>query len=180
MGVFINVLIVKGHKEDEVRKVLEKYENHPDWNLVPAECQYQEYNDGVTISLNDWCAGYESMTQELSAELACPVMLCYIYDGDYWGYYFYENGMEIDSFSPIPDYFEEISDEERQRFAGNSKVIAQYFNVDEQKIKNYLQQWSDDMLDSEESSTAYEDDEFSIGEDWQLTDFMRKIGYPYE
>ena len=27
---------------------------------------------------------------------------------------------------------------------------------------------------------AYEGDEFTLGDCWQMADFMRKLGYPYE
>jgi len=34
-------------------------------------------------------------------------------------------------------------------------------------------------LDEPEPLKAYPDDEFSAGEDWQLVDFMRKLGLVY-
>jgi hypothetical protein len=42
-------------------------------------------------------------------------------------------------------------------------------------IERYLVRWD---LDPEESKKAYADDEF-VQEDWQLLDFMRKLGLPY-
>ena len=107
-------------------------------------------------------------------------MLCYIYDGDYWGYYFYDKGMVLDCFNTMPDYFVKISEEERQRLAGNSKIIAAYFDVEEAEIKNDIQIWTDDILDSEDEIYAYSEDEFCMGENWQMADFMRKIGYLYQ
>lgn len=180
MGLFLNVLIVKNSTEENVRKTLERMEDsNLDWNLISAKCRYQECHNGVKVLLSDMCAGYKDMTQKLSKELMCPVLLCYIYDEDYWGYYFYEKGIELDSFNPMPDYFEEVSEKKRQRFAGNGRVIAEYFNVEESKIKNYLQQWSYDILDSMEGTYAYDGDEFCMGDAWQMADFMKAIGYPY-
>ena len=93
MGLFLNVLIVKNSTEENVRKTLERMEDsNLDWNLISAKCRYQECHNGVKVLLSDMCAGYEDMTQKLSKELMCPVLLCYIYDEDYWGYYFYEKG----------------------------------------------------------------------------------------
>lgn len=181
MGMFLNVLIVQNTKEEDVKKSLEKAGGvYPDWNLVPEECKYKECNSGVKVLLSDMCAGYEDIPKEISKELMCPAMLCYIYDGDYWGYDFYDSGREIDSFNPMPEYFEEVSEEEKQRLSGNSEIIARYFHIDEARIKNYLIPWDDDILDADESTKAYEEDEFCIGEDWQIADFMNAIGYSYD
>lgn len=58
---------------------------------------------------------------------------------------------------------------------GNAEIIAKYFDVEAASIEKYLVHWSEDMMDKK----AYEDDEFGY-EDWQMVDFMRKLGYPYE
>lgn len=180
MGLFLSTLIVQNSNENDVRSFLEKAEkNYPEWKLIADECRLQECTGGIKVLLNEMCAGYEDIPLEISRELTTSAMLCYIYDGDYWGYFFYDKGKEADSFNPIPDYFEEISDEEKQRLSGNSKVIAQYFNVDESRIKKYLVLWNDDIFDTDEMPKAYDDDEFGTGEDWQMADFMKAIGYSY-
>lgn len=180
MGLFLNVLIVKDSNEENVRQVLEKMgSKNSGWNLIPEDCKYQENSSGTAVLLNEMCASYDGLPRILSEELDHPVMSCFIYDGDFWGYSLYDNGAELDNFNPIPDYFEDVSEKERQQMAGNSHLIAEYFNVEESKIKNYLQEWTDELLDSEEKLRAYEDDEFCIGEDWQMADFMKAIGFPY-
>ena len=180
MGLFLSALIVQNASEEDVKKSLEKAGNdYPDWYLVSEECQYQKCGSGVKVLLSDMCCGYEDIPKEISEKLMCPVLLCYIYDGDYWGYFFYENGKELDVFKPIPDYFEDISMEQRKHLAGNSEIISKYFNIDNAKIKNYLQEWTEDILEAEEKR-AYEDDEFCIGEDWQMADFMKAIRYSYD
>ena len=178
MGLILSVLILKDCGEARARAAVEKFGGNACWNLAPAECSYLEYGSGVQILLNDMCCGYDDMTREISRELSATVMLCFIYDEDYWGYDLFENGEEIDCFNPMPDYFEEISEEEKRKLAGNSKVIAESFGVDEDKIKGYLVEWNEDILDGGE--TAYEGDEFAAGDAWQMADFMDKIGYPYE
>ena len=93
--------------------------------------------------------------------------------------FFYENGKELNVFNPIPDYFEDISMEQRKHLAGNSEIISKYFNIENAKIKNYLQEWTEDILEAAEKR-AYEGDECCIGEDWQMADFMKAIGYSYD
>ena len=51
--------------------------------------------------------------------------------------------------------------------------------MDVSSIDNYLRFWTEEVFE-EEGKKAYADDEFDIGEDWQMADFMRKLGYPYE
>jgi hypothetical protein len=47
------------------------------------------------------------------------------------------------------------------------------------KVSRYLIQWTDRMLDSPEQEKAYATDEFHYGEDWQVIDFMTKLGLDY-
>jgi len=180
MGLFLNVLIVRDSKEKNVKQILEKMgDSYSGWNLIPEDCKCQEFSGGTAVLLNEMCASYDGLPRMLSEELCHPVMLCYIYDGDFWGYSLYDNGMELDNFNPIPDYFGDVSEREKKQMAGNSRLIAEYFNVKEDRIKNYLQQWTDELLDSDEKIRAYEEDEFCIGEDWQMADFMKALGFPY-
>lgn len=181
MGEFINALIVRDNNEEKVRKTLKKIGSGPEGSLSFEDCQYIEYNRGVNVLLEDNMEfGCEKIAKTLSKELSCPVMLCYIFDGDFWGYFFYNKGEDLDWFMSMPDYFGEAPEEERQMAAGDSKMIADFFYVEEGKIENYLQIWPMDIWDREEDTYAYEGDEYPAGQCWQIVDFMRAIGFPYE
>jgi len=143
--------------------------------LIPDECQYVESARGVSILINDGCIGHDSLAKAVSKETGKAFLLLYIYDGDYWGYWLYENGNAIDEFNPIPDYFEKASEKKIQKVKGNAEIIARYFDVEKASIEKYLVRWPEEMI----GKKAYEDDEFEYG-DWQMADFMRKLGYPYE
>lgn len=179
MGLYLQTAVIPNCSERAARAAIEKMEAIPELELTAADCRCRELQNGVNILLNDGCMGYEGLAKALSLELKQPVMLLYILDEDYWGYYFYENGKELDSFNPMPDCYEEVSDEERRRLAGNSGVIAEYFQIAPEGIERYLVQWTEAYLDDYEAK-AYEDDEFGRCDCWQMADFMRKIGYPYE
>ncbi len=180
MGLFLNVLIVQNAKEQDVRKSLQTMgERFPKWSLDLSQCSYQECGGGVKVFLNEHCCGYHNVPQAVSEDLSCPALLCYIYDGDFWGYYFYDRGERVDAFDPIPDYFGEVSEKEREELRGQSEVIARYFNVEPSRIERYLVPWDEELLDSGEFPKAYPDDKFGTGEDWQMADFLRTIGYPY-
>ena len=64
---------------------------------------------------------FDALAKELSRLSQNPVMLLYLCDGDFWGYDFY-GGKEEDHFSTMPDYFDSISQAEKERLAGNPAV----------------------------------------------------------
>lgn len=179
MGLFLQTAIILNCDESTAKTAVEKAEKIPGIGLMAPACQYKEFKHGVNIQFNEECDGFETLAKELSREVNQPVMLLYIHDEDYWGYDFYDNGKAVDSFNPMPDLYEEVSEQERERLAGKSAVIANYFQVDEAKIKNYLVAWTEDILENT-TAKAYEDDEFEQCNCWQMADFMRKLGYPYE
>ena len=74
--------------------------------IQPDECRWHLFDKGPAALLNDGCCGYEDLAKRLSSPLPSPVMVLYIYDDDYWGYFLYQNGMELDRFASLPDYFE--------------------------------------------------------------------------
>lgn len=124
MGMFLSVLIVQDANQQDVKNSLEKTGKlYPNWNLLPEECQYRAYSGGVQVLLNEMCAGYEDIPREVSKDLICPAMLCYLYDGDFWGYFLYDKGDEVDNFNPMPDYFEEVSEEEKLRLFSPCKPM---------------------------------------------------------
>ncbi len=192
MGLFLQAAIMPGCREADARAavtaVAEKYSSSFDElekgdstedamiisDLIPDECQYIENANGVSILFNSDCIGYDSLAKALSGEYGKAVLLLYIYDGDYWGYWLYDNGELIDQFNPVPDYFEEESEDVIQESKGNAEMIAKYFQVEKASIEKYLVHWSEETMEEK----AYEEDEFGY-EDWQMADFMRKLGYPY-
>lgn len=177
MGLFLQTAIIPNCKAQEVREAVENAAEYVEL-LDPAQCGYRESEQGVTVLFNEGCCGYEELAKGLSEELPSPVLLLYIYDEDFWGYYFYEGGAELDRFSPMPDYFEEYSPKERQKCAGNSTLLARYFQVEQGDIERYLRFWPQDMMEQYEQP-AYPGDEFGQCDCWQMADFMAKLGFPY-
>lgn len=177
MGLFLQTAIVKDCNFSQAEKYIQKISSAAkEYEIVPAECRLSEQHGDVFICFNDHCCGFEDLAKDLSIESKSPVMLLYIYDGDFWAYELYDNGEHIDSFNPMPNYFDdEIDDAIIQSHLGNSKIVSEYFNVDEDSIKNYLVQWTDET-DYEEK--AYEDDSCGY-DDWQMVDFLEKLGYDY-
>ena len=112
----------------------------------------------------------------ISAERNCPVLSAYIYDGDFWGYTLYINGEKRNEFSTLPEYFEEGEALIRHQTA-DLLLLSQSFAVAPEQIEKYLYNWTNEMID--EGYTAYENDEFSYGDAWQVVDFLGALGFRY-
>ena len=177
MGMFVKVAIIKNCTTEKTKVALREIAalNKNELNVDLTDIRYTEA-DGTTMAyLNFGCTGYDELAECLSIKLETAVLLLYIYDGDFWAYEFYEKGECLDKFNPLPDYFEDMDLEQIAQYKGNSKVIAEYFDVNEEDIEKYFIPWTDEVGVDDK---AYEKDEFGF-EDWQMGDFMKKIGHEY-
>lgn len=124
----------------------------------------------------DW----DSTSQFLSQRLKKPVFSFHIHDGDLWMYSLYEKGAVVDQFNPVPDYWQELDENERLSWQGNASEVAKRVpGLLPEQISKYLIQWGDDVLESDERKKAYPTDQFHNGDDWQLVDFLKKLGFDY-
>ena len=132
----------------------------------------------ITVMYSGDFFGWDEASKHLSESLGVPVISLHIHDGDLSMYVLYRDGVEIDQFNPIPDYWsEELSPEERSSWAGDAGLVAENWEgVDAASIYKYLVTWD---LDEDNPGKAYEADAHPICDCWQLTDFMRKLGLAY-
>jgi hypothetical protein len=122
--------------------------------------------------------GWDELSQHLSKELQLPVFSFHIHDGDLWMFVFFDKGNKVTQFNPIPEYWEELDPEEKTSWAGDAEAVCQHLpGVSSESIKNYFVEWTEEVAGS--GRKAYPDDEFACGIDWQLTDFMRRVGLKY-
>lgn len=185
MGMFLSMTSVVGKTKDEVANSLIKYAGRAGGGFEKADLSIDHYNccvleeaNGNTTIFNPYAyLEWDESSEFISRDLNTPVFSFHIHDGDLWMYALFVNGQTVDQFNPIPDYWDEnIGDEEIQSWKGNAATIVKYISsVRREDIERYLVRW---VLDAEESKKAYADDEF-VQEDWQLLDFMRKLGLPY-
>jgi hypothetical protein len=186
MGTFLMMSGIanaaKGEVEDALRNLALK-------RLVAAPSPTGEENESnlvtesdqgnVTVLYQDEWIDWDDASQQLSETLQKPVFSLHIHDGDLWMYILYANGQEVDRFNPIPDYWKELSEADRTSWSGNAAVVSRYWpNVSQEQIANYLVRWNVDNED-EIGTKASPEDEFGAGEDWQIVDFMAKVGLAY-
>jgi hypothetical protein len=120
----------------------------------------------------------EPLAKRLSQKFEAPVFLFHIHDGDFWMYWLFASGQQVDQFNPIPDYWGTTSsDQELNEWAGNAQAIAQNWpDLKPQQVERYLVSWD---LESDEPGKSYPDDRYPYGDCQQLSDFMRRLGLKF-
>jgi hypothetical protein len=95
-------------------------------------------------------------------------------------YVLYEDSEVVDQFNPVPDYWQELEDEERKSWGGNATAIARRVpGLAPEQIARYLLPWGEEVFEAAQRKKAYSSDQFYYGDDWQLVDFMGKLGMDY-
>lgn len=177
MGVFLNAIVFPRQNQSAVQSALSRLSPSLvlQSQLDPAQFRWGEQERGTFLLLGD-CCPYEQLPQELSRQLDEAVMLCYIYDDDFWGYELYCKGDWVDTFWTVADYFKPVdprllchSQEE------HAQLLAQYFSVDPADIREYFVPWARADLDGD-GLLAYPGDASPRGDCWQLGDFLHRLG----
>jgi len=184
MGLFLSLSGVIGKSKDDVEKSIGNYLQTVQGGIEKANvenddnnfCAIAESDGGTTIMYPSYFLEWDECSKFMSRDMNAPVFSCHIHDGDFWMYILFFNGEIKDQFMPIPDYFDEhISSDELDSWKGDAAVLARYVpNLKQESVEKYLVRWD---LDEEEQK-AYKDDEFTNC-DWQLVDFMKKLGLTY-
>lgn len=178
MGVFLQTAILPGAAECDARKAVERAARLQGCELTEKLCRYTGNRLGVQIFFGDETSGFFELAENLSKALKGPVLLAYIYDGDFWGYNLYDDGCEIDRYEGMPDCFSEVTEKQPLRATGTPESLARYFSVEADSIRNYLVPWTEELLEA--GKKAYPEDQYPYGDCWQLTDFLTKLGWPTE
>jgi hypothetical protein len=186
MGLFLSMSGVIGASQSEVARALRKYaESHHgemrEESLTTDDdgCMViTEGLAGVTVFYPGDFFDWDEASRFLSEDLRKPVFSFHIHDGDFWMYVLYDGGAVVDQFNPVPDYWGDVSDAEQ--WQGNAReVSARVPGLSPESVSKYLIRWGDEVFESRERTKAYPDDQFSCGDDWQLVDFMRRVGLSY-
>lgn len=173
MGVFLHTVLFPGGEARDCREAVQTAAWMPQLNMELDGCHWESYDKGPAVLLNDDCCGFEELAERLSGLLPGPVMVLYIYDDDYWGYFLWKTGKELDRFASRTDVFEEGIPPYR---IGDAQTVARCFGVQPECIARYLIPWDGETADE----YAYESDRAAIGDSWQLADFMGALGFDFD
>lgn len=185
MGTFLSITSVVGKSQQQVAQSLSEYLSSINGGLQAEMldarhdncCIIGQHQSNTSIVYPVGFSGWDEAAVFLSGDLQAPVFSFHIHDGDLWMYELFVNGERADRFNPLPDYWDdEISAAAIKSWKGNPAIVCKYVpSVRLQDIKNYLVRWDPD---ADEPPKAYPGDAFAR-EDWQLLDFMKKLGLPY-
>lgn len=188
MGLFISMSGVIGGTETAVVDALRAYAQDHDGSLHEATLTTDDNGclvvsqgvGGITAMYPGDFFAWDNVSEYLSRRLRKPVFSFHIHDGDLWMYSLYADGDVVDQFNPVPEYWQELDEAERRSWQGNASAVAQRVpGLSSEAISQYLVQWGDEVFEATERKKAYPKDEFYYGDDWQLVDFMAKLGLDY-
>ena len=159
MGLFLQTALFPGCEESAARAAVETAAKNPAFQIDLKTCRYAQNFEGTQVLMEGDCLGFATLAKALAGLSENPVMLLYIYDGDFWGYDFY-GGKEEDHFRTRPDAFGPVGPREKQRLSGNPAALSGWLPTwDMEMMRRYLVHWSD--LDEEElEETACPGDQF--------------------
>jgi hypothetical protein len=184
MGTFLSMTSVIGKSKDEVIRSLAEYTQSVDGGLEKASlpvdhencCVITAANGNATLLYPNDFLEWDKSSEFISGNLNAAVFSFHIHDGDLWMYTFFVKGETVDQFNPVPDYWEDLGEDELRNWDGSAATIHEYTgSVKPEDIEKYLVRWD---TEAGESKKAYPDDEYEQ-ENWQLLDFMRKLNLPY-
>lgn len=180
MGVFLQTALFPGCAESAARDAVETAAKNPAFHIDLGMCKYAQNYEGTQVLIEGDSLGFATLAKVLSDLSGNPVMLLYIYDGDFWGYDFY-GGQEEDHFRTRPDYFGPVSPREKQRLTGNPAALLGWFPIqDISAVKNYYIHWPDQSEDElGAAGAAYPADQYPYGDCWQMIDFAARLGFPW-
>jgi hypothetical protein len=186
MGLFLSASGVLSPDGKAVRDAIAAYVTFTGGTFEPRKGTTNDGGIGVikstgsttTVLYPDGFTDWDELSKFLSLKLKTPAFSFHIHDGDLWMFVAFNDGKESAWFNPIPDYWGRVDDGERKRWAGNAESVASLVpDLTAASIERYFVPWTEDVLAAEQKS--YDDDAFAIGVDWQLTDFMRRLGFTY-
>lgn len=190
MGLFLAMSGVIGGRENSVADTLRAYAEENEGSLDKAELTIEDDGclvisegvSGATVLYPRDFFDWDSASKYLSERLRRPVFSFHIHDGDLWMYLLFENGRVVDQFNPVPDYWQDLEDDDegRRSWQGDAAEVARRVpGLASELIAKYLVPWDDKVFKAAERKKAYPTDEFYYGDEWQLVDFMRKLALDY-
>ena len=188
MGLFLSMSGVIGGDEPVVEAALREFALGGQGDLRKEQLATEddgclvisEGSGGATVLYPHGFLGWDEASEFLSRELGLPVFSFHIHDGDLWMYLLFHNGKVVDQFNPLPDYWQELDEGERRQWRGSAQEIAERVpGLAAASIAQYLVQWGPDVLERIGRRKAYPDDRFYYGDDWQLVDFMKRLGLSF-
>ena len=83
MGVFLQTALFPGCDESAARAAVETAAKNPAFQIDLKTCRYAQNFEGTQVLMEGDCLGFATLAKALADLSENPVMLLYIYDGDF-------------------------------------------------------------------------------------------------
>jgi hypothetical protein len=186
MGLFLALSGVIDANPEQVGHILKDFAISRSGDLEFAEGNTDQPNIGIitqsepntSILYPNHFGEWDDASQYISRTLNKSVFSFHIHDGDLWMFILFQNGIDVARFNPIPEYWAKLDPEEKAKWRGDAAFIARLIpSITPDSITKYFVEWNN--LPMENLLRAYSDDEFTIGNCWQMCDFMKRIGLEF-
>ena len=118
MGAFYGSIHIRTENSAAVQKALDQLAKE-------ANCRFL-----LGPPLNGWISVFpnesgqnDRISVEIAKRLPNDIFHLIVHDDDIFGYFFFRDGKLIDQYNSCPDYFEEVSDEEKQQCQGKPELF---------------------------------------------------------
>src|SRR5689334_19428419 len=120
MGAFYESIHVRTENSAAVQKALERIAKEVDCKFL------------IGPAINGWISVFPSeseQTDRISVDIAkClpdDILHLIVHDDDIFSYFFYRDGRLIDQYNSCPDYFDEVSEEEKRECRGHPELFQE-------------------------------------------------------
>ncbi|MBN1764645.1 MAG: hypothetical protein JW860_05255 [Sedimentisphaerales bacterium] len=182
MGLFLALSGVIGAASSEVQEALAdfarvrsgRFELAPGATDDPAIGVITVEGANTSVLYPAGFCEWDDASRHISRQLYKPVFSLHIHDDDLWMYVLFNNGQVAGCFNPVPQYWQELDPREKAVWKGDPEQVAHLVpGLSPDRIANYYVEWN---LENTQDVKAYPEDEFTMGDCWQMCDFMNKIG----
>jgi hypothetical protein len=145
-----------------------------DWQRIDF---HHENNGWVVVALDGGWEWKERREVQLSVSrrLGCPGFLVFVYDGDYWGYEFFDHSAVLDHF--VQEATGEPVGFSGEDCRGRPEVVAEHLRfLRAEDIAPYLVQMHNWVIPADMNIPARPGDEFRRFDECAVLDFLRMLG----
>ena len=118
MGAFYGSIHVRTENSDAVRKALDQVAKEAGGNFLLGPA----FNGWTSVFPSD-SGQSDRISLEIAKLVPNDIFHLIVHDDDIFAYYFYRDGRLIDQYNSCPDYFNEVSEEEKQRCQGRPELF---------------------------------------------------------
>jgi hypothetical protein len=181
MGLFAALSGVIGSQTDRVRQEIRAYvQSGRLREQLPKRDRgtiLQTANNVTVLYPASFC-NWDDVSQFMSEKLPTSVFSFHIHDGDLWMFVLFQNGSRVTQFNTVPNYWEELDAAGLATWTADPRKVADAARVSAEEVAPYLVRWNDEDLE-QPSHFARVGDRFPRGSEWQVTDFMLRLGFQY-